>query len=237
MLMLRRRLHPVRDERGMTLVELLVAISAGMVIFFGLTMMVIASMHQTTRITNRVHATADARLATERVVNELQSACAARYLTPVRKGSTGTVLKFARAFGSAVSPSPVMTEVKLVGSSLWSYEYPVSGGSTPEWTFNETTPTSQRILISNVAPISASVPIFSYYQFTNATISTQMTPPAAGFEETEAEKVVKVGISFKVTPPGGPVTDANGAALIQDSALLRFTPPTYVTTSVNGPCE
>lgn len=221
----------------MTLVELLVATSAGTVIFFGLTMMVIASMHQTTRITNRVHTTATARLATERIVNELQSACAARYLTPVRKGSSGTVLKFARAFGSAVSPTPVMTEVKLVGSSLVSYEYPVSGGSTPEWTFNETTPTATRALIDNVAPVSASVPIFSYYQFNNAAISSRLAPASGVLEESESDKVVKVGISFKVTTPGTTVTDANGASLIQDSALLRFTSPTYLTTSVNGPCE
>jgi Tfp pilus assembly protein PilW len=234
---MRQRLQPVRDESGTTLVELVVAIATGMIVLFGLTSMVMAALHQETRVTNRVHTTANARLATERVVNELQSACAARYLTPVRQGSTGTVLKFARAFGSAVSPSPVMTEVKLVGTTLTSYEYPVSGGSTPEWTFNETTPTAQHELITNVAPISSSVPVFSYYQFNNATISSRLTPPTAGFLETEAEKVVKVGIAFKVSPPGGPVTDANGAALIQDSALLRFTPPTYVTTSVNGPCE
>lgn len=235
--MCRRRIEPVRDERGMTLVELIVALSAGMVVFLALTMMVIASMHQSTRITNRVHTTAKARLATQRIAKELQSACAARYLTPVRQGSTGTKLKFARAYGSAVSPSPVMSEVKLVGSDLVIWEYPVSGGSTPEWEFNEVTPTSKQALIGNVSAVSGSVPIFRYYEFTNAQIASPVVVGSEGLTTTQADNIVKVDIALKVSPPGTPVADAGGAAIVQDSAYLRFSSPTYLTTSVNGPCE
>jgi Tfp pilus assembly protein PilW len=233
---IRRRLHPIRDESGVTLIELVVATSAGLVLFMGLTMMVLASMHQTTRISNRVHATQDARTAVHRVVNELQSACAARYLTPVKEGSTGTNLKFARAYGSAVSPSPVMSEVKLEGTDLFDWEYPVSGGSTPEWSFNTTTPTSKRALIKNAGQVSSSIPIFSYYEIASGT-PTAVTPGSSGLTEKQADKVVKVDIALKVTPSAETVSDPNAAATVQDGAYLRFSSPTYVTSSVNGPCE
>jgi hypothetical protein len=235
--MLRNRLEPIRDESGMTLIELIVATAAGMVIFMLLTMGVLGAMHNQTRVTNRVHTTAKARLATQSIVSELQSACAARYLTPVRKESTGTKLKFARAYGSAVSPTPVMSEVKLVGSELVIWEYPVTGGSTPEWTFNETTPTTKRALLTNVTTVSSSVPIFRYYAYNNGTATIPLTVGTNGLTEEQADSVVKVDITVKVVSPGAPVTDTNSSTTVQDSAYLRFSSPTYTTTSVNGPCE
>lgn len=232
-----RRLRPLRDESGMTLIELIVATTTGLVVFMGLTMMVIASTRQATRISDRVHTTADARVAVQRVVKELQSACAARYLTPVRKGSSGTKLKFARAYGSAVSPSPVMSEVKVENSNLVIWEYPVSGGSVPVWNFNETEPTSKRALIRNVAAVSSSIPIFRYYKVSGGTVSTPVTVGSEGLTDEQAQDIVKVDIALKVSPGPTPITDPGGATTVQDSAYLRFSSPTYVTTSVNGPCE
>jgi hypothetical protein len=226
-----------KDESGMTLVELIVATTAGLVVFLGLTMMMIVSTHQTTRITERVHATDESRVAIQRVVKEMESACAARYLVPVRPGSTGTKLKFARAYGSAVSPSPVMSEVKLEGTNLVIWEYPVSGGAVPVWTFNETEPTSKRALVSNVSTVSSSEPLFRYYEIKNGVITGPMTVGSSGLTEEQAQKVVKVDFAIKVSPSPTPVTDAGGASIIKDSAYLRFSSPTYLTTSVNGPCE
>jgi hypothetical protein len=237
--MVRRRLRSAGDaESGITLIELIVATAAGMVVFFGLTMMVLGAMHNSTRISNRVHATAKARIGVQRVVKELQSACAARYLTPIRKGSSGTVLKFARAYGSAVSPNPVMSEVKLVGTSLVVWQYPVSGGSTPEWEFDETTPTQKQALITNAGPVSTGSPIFRYYAFSSGVATTALTVGTEGLTQAQAESVVKVDIALKVsTATNSSVIDSNGAATVQDSAYLRFSSPTYTTTSVNGPCE
>src|SRR5690349_805787 len=112
--MLMRRLRAVKeDESGMTLIELLVATSAGMTIFLGLTMMVLGSMHRTNAISDRVQSTADARTALHRVTTELHSACVARYLTPIMPGSSGSELRFVRSVSSEVSPTPVESRVYL----------------------------------------------------------------------------------------------------------------------------
>ena len=80
-----------------------------MVVFFGLTMMVLASMHDTTRITNRVHSTQNARTALHEMITELHSACVVRFLTPVQAESSGTSLRFIHANGSEVSPKPTLS--------------------------------------------------------------------------------------------------------------------------------
>jgi len=238
--MLMHRPNSIEDERGTTLVELLVAISAGLVIFFGLTMLVLASMHNTTRVSNRVHTTQNARTAVQAIVAELHSACMTRFLAPIQEGSSGTTLRFIHAYGSSVSPTPILSVITLSGTTLKQSDYAVSSGSAPRWEFNTSTPTSSRALISGVGSPSSSTPIFSYYKFKSGQVEAARVKGSGSGESLvaeQAEEVSKVNVAVKASPPGTTVADANGAATVQDSALLRFTPPVYSTTAANLPCE
>ncbi len=231
-----RRFRSIRDDqRGMTLIELVVAIATGMTLFLMLTMAVMAAMHETTRVSDRVHSTQNTRTAVHRVVSELHSACVARYVTPIREGSDGDTIKFVHTYSAAVDPQPVLSVVTLEGSELVQYDYPVKSGSSPKWEFNETTAIAKRAIMTNVAPTSGTVPIFSYYPYNEGSVST--TRSTVPLDASRAEKVVKVDVAMQVVPPGRPVTDLSGAAEIQDSVLLRFTPPVYSSTGSNLPCE
>ncbi|MEX2108387.1 MAG: hypothetical protein WD827_05830 [Solirubrobacterales bacterium] len=232
--MLTKRFKSIRDdERGMTLIELLVATLAGVIIFFGLTMIVIAAMHQTTRITNRVHTTQQARSALHRIITELHSSCVAPKVAPVIQGSTGTTLKFIHQTGSAVSPVPVMREISLSGTTLSESTYSVTG-TTPKWT-PTTTKLSTQTLRTRVSAISGSIPVFRYYAYSGGQISS--TPLAVPLSSADAAKAVQVNVAFKVSAPGSSITDAKAAAHVEDSVLLRFTPPTFSTSASNLPCE
>src|SRR4051794_10617893 len=101
------RLAPIRDQRGMTLIELVVAMAAGMVVFLGVTTMVIASLHQETRVTRRVHATQEARTIVHRIVTELHSACVAAEVAPIQKESDGASIGFVYQVGSEATLTPV----------------------------------------------------------------------------------------------------------------------------------
>lgn len=223
----------LREQRGTTLVELLVAISAGTVVFAGLTMVVTGSLHQTTRITDRVHATQEARTAVHRLTVELHSACVAPQIAPVREGSTGSSLSFVHKAGAEVAPKPTLSTVTLSGGTLTQADYAWESGSAPDWTF-ETTPTT-RTLLTRVSAPSGSVPVFRYYEYSNGQIATP--PLETPLDSENAARAAQVDVAVKVSPPGRPVTDAGGAAIVQDSALLRFTPPSYSTSAVNLPCE
>jgi type II secretory pathway pseudopilin PulG len=234
---MRRRLDAMRkDERGMTLIELIVATTAGMIIFAGLTAMVLGSMHHSTRVTNRVHATQDARRVVHRITNELHSSCVAQYVVPVQSESTRTKLSFAHAYGSEVTPVPIKTAITLSGTTLTQTDYPVASGSTPSWVFSGT-PSSTRTILKNVSPYSTGAAVFTYFKVENGVIAEIPLTGTTELGTTNSQKVVQVNIAMKVTPPGETFTDVNADANVQSSAYLRFTSPTYATTKTNAPCE
>lgn len=231
-----RRLGSIRDERGMTLIELVVAMAAGMIVFAGVTTTVVASLHQSTRVTRRVHATQEARMTVHRIVTELHSACVAAEVAPIQEESSGTVLSYVYQTGSAATLTPVVHKVSLSGTTLSTSTYQSISGSTPEWAFS-TTPSSTSTLMTNVSAVSAGEPIFTYYRYVNGQVSSTPLVAEPSLGAANAVVAVKVEIALKVTPPGSSVGAAKLPGIVQDSALLRFTPPGSKSTALNLPCE
>ena len=76
------------DQRGITVVELLVAIVAGMAVLFGSFIVLNGTLRGSARITQRVDATQRARPVLQHVMDELHSACVASRIAPILAGST-----------------------------------------------------------------------------------------------------------------------------------------------------
>lgn len=228
-----RRLD-LRDESGMTLVELLVATTAGIVVMAGISISLIVTMRQTDRVTSHVEANQKARITMTKIIDQLHSSCVAPQIAPVQKGSTGTSLTFLHQTGSAISPTPVKSTISLSGTTLSQTDYQVTGGAAPEWVF-ATTPSSTVRLATGVSAISASVPIFRYFTYTEGKINSTALP--VPLTETTAGETVQVNVALETapmnTPPSG---DTNGSTEIQNSALLRLTPPAYSAAASNRPC-
>jgi Tfp pilus assembly protein PilW len=229
-----KRLQPIRDENGMTLVELLVAMSAGTIVMAGVILAMIVTMRETNRVASHVEANQNARIAMTKIINQLHSACVAPQIAPVREDSTSTMLSFIHQSGSAVAPEPVLSRITLAGTSLSQSDYPVAGGAAPNWTFAETASSTAQ-LMTGVSVISASVPIFRYFSYSNGTVST--TPLAASPLGENAAKTVQVDIAFKAAPGKTVAGDTNAQTAIQNAALLRLTPPGYSSTTANLPCQ
>jgi Tfp pilus assembly protein PilW len=228
------RAQPVRDERGMTLVELLVAMSAGMVVMAGVTLAMIVTMRETNRVASHVEANQQARIAMTKIINQLHSACVAPQIAPVREDSTGTMLSFIHQSGSAVAPTPVLSRISLSGTTLTQSDYAATGGAAPNWIF-ATTASSTVQLMTGVSPISLTVPVFRYFAYSGGSVSA--TPLAATPLGTNATKAVQVNVAFKAAPGKTVSGDANAQAEIQNAALLRLTPPGYSSTTSNLPCQ
>jgi prepilin-type N-terminal cleavage/methylation domain-containing protein len=227
------RIEPIRDENGMTLVELLVAMSAGAVVMLGVTMAMIVTMRETNRVASHVESNQKARITMTKIMNQLHSACVAPQIAPVQAESTGTLLSFLHQSGSAVAPVPVLSKISLSGTTLSQSDYPVSGGAAPNWTFSETASSTTQ-LMTGVSAISASVPIFRYFAYSNGQVSeTPLITPL----ETTAASAVQVDVTFKTTPATTVNGDTNAQTEIQNAALLRLTPPAYNSTSSNQPCQ
>ncbi|HEV7769833.1 MAG TPA: prepilin-type N-terminal cleavage/methylation domain-containing protein [Solirubrobacterales bacterium] len=236
-----KRFDLLRDERGMTLVELLVAASAGVIVMLGISLSLIVTMRGSARVANHIEANQNARLTMSKVIDQLHSACIASRIAPIKSPtggnpvSSGASLVFLHQTGAAVSPTPVKSAIVLSGTTLTQSDYAATGGSAPEWTFS-TTPSSTRTLATGISAISASIPIFRYFGFGEGQVAA--SPFAAQpLSEANAAKTVQVDVAFKAASAKTLSSDANSATLIQDSAIFRLTPPSFETSAENLPCQ
>jgi hypothetical protein len=174
----------LRDESGVTLIELLTVIAIGIVIMSALFTILDVTLHQTSRQLTRVAATQRARTTFESIENELHSACIASGEAPIQPstlatgGANGSIasdasnLVFVSQYGTAVSPTPVEHRIAFDSSTgtLKEYTYSVSGSSPSNWTF-ATTPTSgtTKTLLNNVKQATDSsgtaIPVFQYFAY------------------------------------------------------------------------
>jgi Tfp pilus assembly protein PilW len=229
-----KRLTPIRDESGMTLVELLVATAAGVVVMFGVTLAVIVTLRETDRVATHIDANQRARLTMTRIIDQLHSACLAPQISPVQENSSGTLLSFWHQTGSAVAPTPVLSKISLTGTTLSQSDYASTGGAAPTWTF-ATSPSSTTTLMTGVSAISESIPVFRYFAYSNGKVSS--TPLATPLSKEAAGEAVQVNVAFKASPLSTPIADTNAQTGIQNAALLRLTPPGYSSSSSNRPCQ
>lgn len=223
------------DERGTTLVELMVALMTGLIIISALTTVVMTTMHGSARVTSRVEATQRARIALTRLMQDLHSACVSPEIAPVREDSDGATLRFVHQTGSAVQPSPTLSVVSYSDGTLTQSDYPVLKGTAPHWTFDEETPSRTRTLLTDVSPIPPSSSIFNYYRYENGTIAA--SPQETPLEADEAALTVVVQAGLRAAPERTPVADAGASADLRNAATLRLTPPSFNEGSPSRPCS
>jgi hypothetical protein len=214
--------------------EVMVALAAGIVVLAGISAVIIVSLRETGRINARIDANQRARITLNKIVDQLHSACIAPQIAPVQVGSTGTLLSFIHQTGSAVAPSPVLTKISLEGTTLSQFDYAMTGGQAPAWTFSST-PSSTRRLMTKISATSPSASIFSYYSYTNGQVSA--TPLATPLTAESTARTVKVGVAFTASPLTTPIKDTRADANIQSSAVLRLTPASFSSGGVNLPCQ
>ncbi|MBS1891330.1 MAG: hypothetical protein JST59_08555 [Actinobacteria bacterium] len=208
------------DERGTTLVELLVGMAMGMIVLAGLSMVIVSTLHGNARVDARVEATQNARITMTKIIEQLHSACYAPRVIPIKEESSPLKLSFFHAESgkqSLASPPKVESTIALEGKTLWETE----GGV-------------KRKLLENVGPGEGSA-VFTYYNFVNGALAT--TPltasPSLG---SKAAETVYLRIALSAEPRSNPTRDASAAATVKDSATLRLTPPQYNTQGA-PPCQ
>jgi len=234
---MRRRLD-LRDERGSSMTEVLVATATGLVVLSALTMVIVVTLHGSARVSARVEANQSARLAVSRVTEQLHSACVAPKIAPVRAGSSGNAVRFFRAGGAeatAVAPEPTLTEIRLDGSTLSQTEYAVTG-SAPNWAETATVISGPRPILSGISPVTAGGSIFSYYGYYEGALTEAVPSPT--LDSGQAAAVVEVRIALTATPKSqSPVPDEGAPATIRDSAVLSLTPPSFNENANALPCR
>jgi hypothetical protein len=170
-------------EEGFTLVELLAAMAAGMVVLGALVTVISVTLRQTTYTFTRVDASQRARTMLTHVEDEMHSACIVNGVTPIQGGAQGTQvsdannLVFVSQFGTSASPTPVEHKItyNATNGTLTEYTYiATTGGSDPtKWQFSATPSSAAGKLLLNRAgqltipatPTPKLAPVFQYFAY------------------------------------------------------------------------
>jgi prepilin-type N-terminal cleavage/methylation domain-containing protein len=240
------------DARGYTLIELLVAMVAGIAVTGALYSILVISIGQTSRLTDKVQADQLGRTAMTSIVDELHSSCLSDGFAPILSKSTENELRFITAY-SKEPVIPSATEHKIVweNETLTDYSYPSNGGSWPSFTFS-TTATSAR-LGSNIRQTvlgGTTLPIFQYYAYATAATSSSTTPLGAietkGLLTSSAEQLgekaasaASVKITFTQAPSDGYSTSTglDRNVNLSDQVTLSFSVPNDETPIHDAPCQ
>ncbi len=247
----------VRDARGFTLIEVLIAMLTSVVVTGALFAILLVTLHQASRITDRVQASQLGRTAMTKMVDELHSACLAHELSPVQAESTPSQLRFETGFSEkAVIEYKEASEHRLV----WTGTYPKSGNlidktynakSTSTWPkFEfEKEAASEVLLAEHVyaqTREAKEVPIFRYYKYSETTSAGSETtptgtleevkPPEKGFTAKEANEIAAVQVSFSQAPSDNNLTPGRP---VEFSSLntFAFAAPNAEAKITDGPCQ
>jgi type II secretory pathway pseudopilin PulG len=249
----------VRDEHGFTLVELLVAMVAGVVVVGALVALLTISLHQETQITDRVQDDRAGRSAMNVILEELRSSCTgfgsvaiqAPSTTPVSPlAATGPLnLWFLSAYANSSSGEASVkavvehdiawssTKTSNTGESLGTlYDYSFAGsGEPPNWLFGSlsTTNATKRVtLAKNVVPGTAST-IFHYWRYDTTSSDEQygqlIELPAGEVATYAANRKIAKVTISYKQAPEDGDTRTGHVATFQGSGVLRLTPPEAAT--------
>ena len=237
------------NERGTTLVELLVAIVSGMVVMLALFAILDFSISQSGRIADRADSDQQGRTAMEKIMQELHSSCLAASVTPVHAGSDDNGIQVISNTGAQASfPIATLHYIHLVKGQLIDDSYQSIGGSSPSWEFPSVAgePNSTQTLLNNVSPSqtgspSVEVPVFQYFRYYTSADKggtpgeMDPTPLPTPLSESAAGITAEVTVTFSANPTSGYV-EPGRSAVLSDSALLRFDPSSGEPTANNISC-
>jgi type II secretory pathway pseudopilin PulG len=231
---------PLRAEHGFTLVEMLVAMVAGMIVILATLSILDISISQSSRISERVDADQRGRLAMEKLMLELHSSCIAFASNPVEPGSTDTNIKFVsqsgnEAYFTSVTKHEVFLNTathKLTDASYLSTNTAAELGTS--WNFPAVATSSQPLLTGAFQTVveGATIPVFRYYKYQGGNIST--VPETTPLSELDAKATAEVSVNF-TTSPSSERIDADRKVELTNTAVLRYDPSS--ATGTNKPCE
>jgi len=205
-----RRLRALaRDERGFTLMELLVATTVGVGVLLVAFSLSESFLHAQTRVSDRSDSIARGRTAMEQVVQQLRSqVCLGPGFPAITYGDGSRVTFYADLSNDTFVPE--RRDLTYANGSLTERVYPGTTNGDPDpgeapFLF-ASTPSRTRVVLDHMQlqrEAGADVPFFRYYMFDGSDPIRPSrllpTPLSAG----DAARVVQVTISYAALPSRG----------------------------------
>ena len=243
----------LRAEQGYTLMEMVVATAAGLVVAAAAMAIIATSYHMLANGADRVDANQQGRSALLQIEQLLNSSCVGGLgVSPILGGSvagSGAPPSGADSitFIASLSDSPTIepTEYRIYLASNGALDlatYPWTSGSAPDWVFaTAPTPTNPQTLVAHAGVSSGpSAAIFQYFAYAaNGQLQTNAdTLNASGYLlSTSAATVSAITIAFEAFASDNNTSTGNGVDY-SDQVVLRLTPVSNTPpTSTPEPCS
>ena len=212
-----------RDESGWTLIELLMAMTIGVVVLLAAFMLVDASAPLAQKTQDRVDAAQRGRLAMEIIGAELRSqVCMPGAVPPIMPTvSDGSNVWF---YGNNQDQDslPQKHHIYIQGTALKEDTWQGTG-SVSNVTF-PAIPTQTRTLLDPVGLV-AGVPLFRFYGFDANLPASVNQPIAAPVSVADSRRVVQVNVSFVARPTRATAASARDSTF-QQAVFFRTADPT-----------
>jgi Tfp pilus assembly protein PilW len=186
----------LRDERGLTLFELLISVSVGLAVLSVVFMVMNVSVSQTAKVNDRVEAVQRGRITMETITRELRSqVCPPSTGAALTQAQDNSVTFYVDLSGGASNPEQRQITYDPTTRTLTEYSY-VGTGTWPDMTYPATA-TRTRELLKNAVPVGSS-PVFTYYAYDSSGAQQQLATPVTG--TANLARIVRVGVSFSAQP-------------------------------------
>jgi prepilin-type N-terminal cleavage/methylation domain-containing protein len=208
-------LSRLRDQEGFTLIELMVAITLGMLVLFALTSLIDTGGRARARLSDKTETVQRMRNGMDRITRVLRTqVCANTATPPIISGSASSVTFYSDVSGTTQNSAFRPRKVELSystddGGSVVQKTWDPTNTASP-WTYN-TSPSQTSTLIDYVAADSSgSSSIFEYYAFD--ALTTELALPLNGtlsgttVPANSVAKVSKINVTLRARPQSGNTT-------------------------------
>jgi Tfp pilus assembly protein PilV len=211
-----------RDERGITLVEMLSALTIGMVVLFAVLGLLTTMVRSSADSRGRMQGIREGRTAIDRIGQELRLASCPAVGTAVISGTADSVSYYVARPQSDFRQNAVVERHTLTyDATAKTLALSVSSGTgtPPTWS---ATPTRQSMIGTRIARVGTT-PVFQYlaYDAPDAPATSLLTAPLA---TTDLSKVAQVRVTFNALPDYGDPVKAGSR--FDSTVLLRTDDPT-----------
>jgi hypothetical protein len=220
-----RMSRSLRSDAGVTLVELLVAMSIGMMTLFAVFAVLDTSVKQSNAVAGRVNATQRGRIAMDTITRQLRSQVCYSSTVPALVSATDDSVKFHVDLGdgaTAIEQRELVFDptTRTIREKTW------PGAGTP---LAFPTMTRNRLLLDEVvrrpAPDAAT---FRYYAYNTATPprpDIRLTTPLSA---VDLARTARIDVGFVTLPPGvksTATTPAASSVTLQNEIYVRVADP------------
>lgn len=218
---LRRASGSATGEAGFTLIEVLIAMTAGLIVFAaGLTLAEV-SLKASTRVDDRVDVAQRGRTALERITQQLRSQVCLGPGSPALVEAKADSVTFYSDMGDDAFV-PEKRRLTYASGSIIEDSY-TGTGTPPAMTF-PSAPTRTQTILSDILPVSG-VPVFRYYGYTTTSpvrATLLLTPPAGGsLSATDLARTVGVTVAYVARPRANRAQNNSVETTFEDSVYSR----------------